>query len=244
MRLNKKFSGVLILSACLISLAGAQGIQPITPAVIHFGAVGEGRPIEGEIKFRNDGTSPLTIETVESSCGCTVSHYANKRIVPGDTGRVFFRIETRGFRGPIQKTIDVYFAPPAQQELHYLIQATVFRELLVRPDTLYLPSAEKGSRSETHSDSLVLMNRGTHPLVLRSVFTAIKGLTLKPSATRLPPGESIVLRVQFKPKAALGAGPGQLIIRTNHPVFDELVVPVYFQNHTDSSAMPLPGKRP
>src|SRR5690554_3684137 len=62
----------------------------------------------GLFKFSNPGTSPLVIEKVETSCGCTVPKWPQKPILPGKHGEIKVRYDTSQ-PGMFSKTIIVYY---------------------------------------------------------------------------------------------------------------------------------------
>ena len=62
----------------------------------------------GLFAFSNPGTSPLVIEQVETSCGCTVPEWPQKPILPGKHGEIKVRYDTSQ-PSMFSKTIIVYF---------------------------------------------------------------------------------------------------------------------------------------
>ena len=53
-----------------------------------FGEVRKGTSLSHTFTFKNSGTTPLTLETVKPSCGCTAVDYSKKAIQPGEEGFV------------------------------------------------------------------------------------------------------------------------------------------------------------
>lgn len=58
--------------------------------------------------FENIGTTPLVIENVSSSCGCTTAYYSVKPIVPHKTGKII-AIYNASTIGHVFKTITIKF---------------------------------------------------------------------------------------------------------------------------------------
>ncbi len=56
-------------------------------------------------EFTNTGTAPLIINSVQSSCGCTVPSKPTEPIAPGKTGKIEVKYNMNP--GPIRKTITV-----------------------------------------------------------------------------------------------------------------------------------------
>jgi hypothetical protein len=71
----------------------------------NFGEVIEGEVIEVSFDVKNTGKVPLTIIDVKPSCGCTVAQYTKDPILPGETGVIETKVDSKGFKGTINKTI-------------------------------------------------------------------------------------------------------------------------------------------
>ena len=57
-------------------------------------------------KFKNVGKSPLVIENISSSCGCTVPKKPTKPIMPGESGEIEVKYDTAR-PGGFSKTITI-----------------------------------------------------------------------------------------------------------------------------------------
>src|SRR5512133_775970 len=51
-----------------------------------FGKVAEGEKISYQFVYENKGTGPLVINSVSTTCGCTVPKYNTKPVKPGEKG--------------------------------------------------------------------------------------------------------------------------------------------------------------
>lgn len=58
--------------------------------------------------FSNPGETPLVIQNVKTSCGCTVPQWTTKPIKPGKSGKVKIDYDT-SHPGIFSKTITVYY---------------------------------------------------------------------------------------------------------------------------------------
>jgi len=88
---------ILFLSSLLGFTAYAQDDKTST----------EETPATSGFEFTNTGTSPLIISRVYSSCGCTIPKKPEDPILPGETGEIEVKYDTKRV-GPIRKTISVY----------------------------------------------------------------------------------------------------------------------------------------
>lgn len=58
--------------------------------------------------FKNTGSAPLIINSVQTSCGCTISEWTKKPVQAGTKGHVYAILELKGKIGLIRKTLFVY----------------------------------------------------------------------------------------------------------------------------------------
>lgn len=72
-----------------------------------FGTIKQGVPVSTKFKFTNNGTKPLIINRVKTSCGCTASDYPKQAIAPGETAFVTVRYNAKS-SGSFSKSITIY----------------------------------------------------------------------------------------------------------------------------------------
>ncbi len=73
----------------------------------HFGKVAEGEKISWQFMFANKGTGDLVLNSVTTTCGCTVPKYDTKPIPPGKQGSLEVIFDTSDRHGMQTKTISV-----------------------------------------------------------------------------------------------------------------------------------------
>lgn len=102
--MKKQF--ITIALSFLASSAFAQQIS--TPnATIDCGQVIFQRPVKAEFQMTNSGSSPLKIDNVRSSCGCTSVTYPVEAIAPGASFTVTATYDAKTM-GHFQKQIGIY----------------------------------------------------------------------------------------------------------------------------------------
>jgi len=74
---------------------------------IDYGTIEKGADGIRVFEFTNTGDAPLIITRVYSSCGCTIPKKPDAPILPGKTGVIEVKYDTKRV-GPIRKTITVY----------------------------------------------------------------------------------------------------------------------------------------
>ena len=64
--------------------------------------------VEAKFAFKNTGDTPVTIEKVRTSCGCTTADLPKKTYAPGETGELAVKFNFGGRLGAQRKTIRVF----------------------------------------------------------------------------------------------------------------------------------------
>ena len=105
----KKLIAIAIFVFAGISVAQAQKIAKMEfkSETIDYGEIKKGSDGVRVFEFTNTGDAPLVIEDVKSSCGCTVPKKPEEPILPGKTGQIEVKYDTK-IVGPIRKTVTVY----------------------------------------------------------------------------------------------------------------------------------------
>lgn len=73
---------------------------------IDYGTIEKGADGVRVFKFKNTGNAPLIITNVKSSCGCTIPKKPEGAIMPGESGEIEVKYDTKRVM-PIRKTITV-----------------------------------------------------------------------------------------------------------------------------------------
>ena len=75
--------------------------------VIDYGTIEKGSNGVRTFEFTNTGNAPLVISNVKSTCGCTVPKKPKDPIMPGETGEIEVKYDTKRVN-PIRKNITVF----------------------------------------------------------------------------------------------------------------------------------------
>ncbi len=105
----KKLIAIAIFIFAGVSVAQAQKVAKMEfkSETIDYGEIKKGSDGLRVFEFKNTGDAPLVIEDVKSSCGCTVPKKPEEPILPGKTGQIEVKYDTKRV-GPIRKTVTVY----------------------------------------------------------------------------------------------------------------------------------------
>ena len=105
----KKLIAIAIFFVAGIAVTQAQNTAKMEfkSETIDYGEIKKGSDGVRVFEFTNTGDAPLVIEDVKSSCGCTVPKKPEEAILPGKTGQIEVKYDTKRV-GPIRKTVTVY----------------------------------------------------------------------------------------------------------------------------------------
>jgi len=83
-------------------------VQWLDPKEYDFGEIGHNRPVTVKFSFRNISDSPIILQTVRTTCGCTAANWTETPVPSGEKGEV--RIEYDAYQqGDFDKKIKVFF---------------------------------------------------------------------------------------------------------------------------------------
>lgn len=105
----KKLIAITIFLFAGLAMAQAQKTAKFEfkTETIDYGVIQKGSDGLRIFEFKNVGDAPLIIEDVKSSCGCTVPKKPEEPILPGETGKIEVKYNTKN-PGYIRKTVTVY----------------------------------------------------------------------------------------------------------------------------------------
>ncbi len=104
----------------------------------NFGVIGPDTSNKCQFKFSNAGKSALKIESVQSTCGCTVPELAKKDYAPGESGVIDVTFRSPSVGGTVTKHLYVISNDPAMSRAELAIKATVEIKVAVDPNRVEL----------------------------------------------------------------------------------------------------------
>ncbi|MDO5664025.1 MAG: DUF1573 domain-containing protein [Bacteroidia bacterium] len=111
----RKLSFILLFSILLSGVAFSQSVPKaqFKKNIHDFGTIKEEiGAVTTQFEFTNTGKSPLIIQRVSTSCGCTTPSYTREPILPGKSGIIEAKYSTIARPGTFNKTITVYTNAP------------------------------------------------------------------------------------------------------------------------------------
>jgi hypothetical protein len=134
-----KAAGVLTLAAVLGAAgagAGAGDAKTATggpriavePASFDFGKAVQNKTLQKEFSIRNFGDADLVLDSVTTSCGCTVAEGYSKVVKPGASTHLLVSLQTRTTNGKLQKSVLIKSNDPGKGLYELKLEAMVAPE--------------------------------------------------------------------------------------------------------------------
>ena len=111
----KRISIVFLLSFVMSGFLFAQSKPEVkfNKNVHDYGSVKEEIEVAlSEFEFTNTGKTPVVIQRVVTSCGCTTPSYTREPVLPGKSGKVKVAYNTIHRPGTFRKSVRVYTNVP------------------------------------------------------------------------------------------------------------------------------------
>jgi hypothetical protein len=100
----------------------------VEPTVFDFGKAQQEKTLEKEFSVRNLGNEDLVIESVSTTCGCTVADGYSKVVKPGDSTPLRVKLQTRTVVGKMSRSVIIKSNDPSGRPLELKVEATVERQ--------------------------------------------------------------------------------------------------------------------
>lgn len=201
-----------------------------------FGKVDQGKEVTHAFKFRNTGGSELTIEQVQSSCGCTAALASSKKIEPHGEGTIEATFKTKGYQGRTTKTIRVHSNDPAVSAVTLRITGDILTDVMVKPRSLNFGNMRRDTATEKE---LELTFSSDEEIEIKKIeftsghFTS----TVKPFETEA--GRGVKITVSAMEELPLGRVKEKVLIHTTSTKNPTLTVPIYAYVQGDITVRPM-----
>lgn len=223
MKMTDAITAAIFLTATVFATAPPAGGSPgpeisFAETVHDAGEVWEGARISHTFTFTNAGDEILEITGIRTTCGCTAAVLSEKRIAPGESGRIQGSFNTRGYRGRRSMPIFVSSNDPRNPTVRLTIQTTVRNAASFNPRSINFGTVRHGeavSRELTLAfagESVPIIGISTHPSFIR---------------TRIKEAENteeglVRLEATLPPDAPVGRHRGSVTVRLDHPEVKEV----------------------
>ena len=186
----KKYSLLLVCMTFTLLAMSQKPVITYEKTAHDFGKVNEE---DGKVTyvfdFKNAGASPLVVNRVQASCGCTTPTWTKEPIEPGKKGSITVTYNPSGRPGPFTKTITVYSNASEEQTL-LTIKGEVIPKASADNNAFPVNMGGVGVKMK-----IVQMNNVDKGKVQTRVLEIqnISNAPLKPSFENLPPYITVVV---------------------------------------------------
>jgi hypothetical protein len=178
-----------------------------------FGVVARGSKVEHSFVVENIYEEDLTIKSATSSCGCSKPQVSRKVLKTWEKGEILVTIDTRGFLGRKDATIEVEFDQPFSAKVQLHVHTYIRSDIVVQPGAAMLGSVMQGAGA---NQMLAVAYAGRDDWRIMRVECANPAIEASAVESSRTPGKANYnLSVRLKPDAPAGYIRDQLVLVTN-----------------------------
>ena len=75
-------------TSAVLAQKKAADVAKLNTQTFDFGKIPQGKPVTHVFMFTNTGKTPLSLENVQASCGCTTPEWSKDPVAPGETSQI------------------------------------------------------------------------------------------------------------------------------------------------------------
>jgi hypothetical protein len=213
--INFVISTLLVAVHSLIAAAGTPKLS-VEKMTIDLGAVTGGSIKNESIVIKNTGTDTLKIKSIRASCGCTTVKPSKNFLLPGQSDKIAFSLNTNGITGQAKKFVYIETNDPTSAITTVTLMADVQYDLML---TSHIGIINMGNFTVGKSSKSVLTfkNMSNKPITLKRISGLPKNSEITPRFEKptVLPGESVRVELHVVPKDK-GQKRYQLSLETNN----------------------------
>lgn len=187
----------------------------------NFGRKDSREDIAHTFVLRNEGSGPLQITGIDSTCGCTVSNVSRHQLAPGESAEVTVTFRLAGRSGPQEKAIVVHSNARNRPRLELVMRGTALSRVTMKPASIFFGRVGAGKRAV---ESMAI---STDESVSFSISKAKSDAAhFTPSFEVLKAGRAFRLDVALSDAAPEGQLHGEIELTTDSQEYPKLFIPV------------------
>ena len=173
--------------------------------------------------FSNVGTAMLEITDVQASCSCTTVGEWDRRVAPGQAGRISIQLASATLSGPVVRTITVSSNDPLQPTSLLRLSATVPTSVEVDRSAVIFQFVGEGAKPETKIVRIV--NRQPAPLMVEGPRSTNPAFTAELRIVN--PGQEFELNITTVPPPIGNTISSVISMTTSSPDMPLITVQAY-----------------
>jgi hypothetical protein len=174
--------------------------------VIGYNATLEQESVTALYHFRNEGTTPVEILAMKSSCGCTVPELEKKIYEPGEAGTIRVKFSFEGRTGPQEKRVQVTTTDPVNPITVLVLNVNIPLFVSVEPQLIFWTRGETATPK-----TAVITVQGENSIEILSANSSSDSFEIELSTVEK--GRSYILTVI--PKSTDVAAQGKIELLSN-----------------------------
>jgi hypothetical protein len=124
-----RYLAIIIVAAAFSGICNSQPKVSIDKATVDLGIVYNGTVKKARVVIKNSGNDTLRILGVSTSCGCTTVRRPKDFLRSGESDAVEVEFNSTGFRGKIEKHIEILSNDPKTPRASVTLLCNVIEEL-------------------------------------------------------------------------------------------------------------------
>jgi len=161
----RAFCGIFLVSAVCIAQAPAPSIS-FEKTHHDFGRIFQDQKVSYKYKVTNNGSGPLQITDVLTSCGCTYVLTGERRLLPGKSTFIEVQFDPAGMVGAVHKSLEVISNDPSSPNTLLTFEAGVVREIMPSTTVVFFNEV---SRAESVSSNIRLQSGDGQQVVVTDI---------------------------------------------------------------------------
>jgi hypothetical protein len=140
--------GAAVAAALALCFAAAASAVPqirFDKETFDFGRVKAGEKVSAAFTITNSGDAELRIESVKSSCGCTIAQAGKQTLAPGESTNIEAVFTSTGFSGQVSKTVTVTSNDPERSTVLLSIKGNVVPLAVITPSLVNFGNIKKNA---------------------------------------------------------------------------------------------------
>ncbi len=182
-----------------VSVNAQQKLKPVGSDVHNFGTITKGQIVKHTFELKNISKKTITIDRIQSSCGCTAALISKKILKPNEVAKITAEFNSEGFTGFQEKHIYVYEKDNPNPIYTLKIQANIFVELEVVPMYMVFDNAIVGVDKRS---MVQIINRSDKKIKILKIENQYDNLQLNIDKYELAPGDYATIQGIFTPKVS------------------------------------------
>jgi len=211
-----KRSVIIFLAALLVVPVVAQQVNQLQfrEETYDFGIIAENKgPVTHEFVFTNNTSRPVTILSVQPSCGCTTPGWSKDPVPPGQSGYISASFDPKGRPGSFAKTLQVTSDLENGQVILQIKGQVTGEETVIADETgftflygnLKLKTRSFNMGKAFLKDEYVVreypvINKGSKPITFESKVTSPKHIRVAIEPQTLNAGAKGLIRISYNGK--------------------------------------------